>query len=136
MCGGVYFEHEGRGVRVHFSGPGARLPVRRRDGGVQLLPWGRRPQQAGQLPLGGWARLEAIRTGRWDRWFPVPVKLTLKRFMEQDAGNRPCWYDLIRGQWIQGLVAREGSERRVYVVVIEPEPAGAVHVRWPRILSG
>jgi hypothetical protein len=136
MCGGVYFEHEERDVRVYFPNPGARLPVRCRKGGVGLLPWGRRPQQAGQLPLGGWARLEAIYAGRWDRWFPVPVKLVLKSFMEPDIEGHARWYDLTRGQWIQGLVAREGSERRVYVVVGEPELAEAVHARWPRILSG
>jgi hypothetical protein len=107
-----------------------------RRGGVELLPWGRRPAQAGSLPLGSRARLETIYTGRWDRWFPVPVKLPVQSFMEKDLEGRSHWYDLTRGQWIQGLVARCRHERRVYVVTVEPELPDSIHDRWPRILSG
>jgi len=48
----------------------------------------------------------------------------------------PHWYDLTRGQWIQGLVARHRQERRLYVVTLEPEMEDAIHTRWPRIMSG
>ncbi len=136
MCNGVYYTVNDQDVRVYFPNPKAMLPVRRRSGDGELLAWGRRPDQAGRLPLGGWARLDAIYSGRWDRWFPVPVKLTVKSFMEKDLEDRSHWYDLTRGQWIQGLVARHEHERRVYVVTVEPELAEAVHARWPRIMSG
>jgi hypothetical protein len=56
--------------------------------------------------------------------------------MEKDLEGHSHWYDLTRGQWIQGLVARHRQERRIYVVTIEPELAEAVHDRWPRIMSG
>jgi len=110
--------------------------VKTRTGGVALLVWGRRHEQAGQLPLGGWARLDSIHAGRWDRWMPVPVKLPLKSFMERDFEGHSHWYDLTRGQWIQGLVARARYERRVYVVTLEPELPDTPHERWPRIMSG
>ncbi|WJW76315.1 hypothetical protein QVG61_04265 [Thiohalobacter sp. IOR34] len=135
MCSGVYYGFEGEDHRVYFPNPRATLPVRRRDGSTILLPWGRRREQAGQLPLGGWARLDAIHGGRWDRWLPVPVKLPIKSFMEKDIEGQSHWYDLTRGKWIQGLVARNGHERRVYVVTVTPEMADAVHERWPRILA-
>lgn len=135
MCGGVEYRIQGEDIRVYFPNPRAALPVRRRDGKVERLPWGRRRQQAGDLPLGGWARLDSIHAGRWDRWFPVPVKLPVRRFMEKDIEGRTHWYDLTPGKWIQGLVARDGRERRVYVVTVAPEMAEAVHERWPRILA-
>ena len=134
MCGGVYYKHGGQDVRVYFPNPAAMLPVKRKSGGEELLPWGRRQQQKGVLPLGGWARLESIYAGRWDKWFPVPVKLPIQSFMEKDLEGHTHWYDLTRGQWIQGLVARNNSEQRVYVVTIVPEMEDAVHDRWPRIL--
>jgi len=56
--------------------------------------------------------------------------------MEQDLEGRSQWYDLTKGQWIQGLVARYQHERRVYVVTVEPELADAIYSRWPRIMSG
>jgi hypothetical protein len=136
MCAGVYYSIHGVDVRLYFPNPKAQLPVRARDGSVTLLLWGRRHDQAGVLPLGGWARLDGIYAGRWDRWMPVPVKLPVKSFMERDFEGHSHWYDLTRGQWIQGLVARERHERRVYVVTVEPELADTPHERWPRIMSG
>ena len=136
MCGGVYYSINDRDVRVYFPNPKAQLPVKVRTGGIGILAWGRRREQAGTLPLGGWARLDSIYAGRWDRWFPVAVKLPVKSFMEKDLEGHSHWYDLTKGQWIQGLVARRRQERRIYVVTIEPELADAVHDRWPRIMSG
>jgi len=136
MCGGVYYLIDGEEVRVYFPNPRAMLLVRRRDGSVELLPWGRRKSQAGRLPLGGWARLDSIYAGRWDKWFPRPVKLMVSQFMEKDIEGNSHWFDVTAGKWIQGLVASYGNERRVYVVTIAPEHEEAVHDRWPRILSG
>ncbi len=136
MCGGVYYTVNGQDVRVFFPNPKAMLPVKRKSGEVELLAWGRRKGQGGHLPLGGWARLDSIYAGRWDCWFPVPVKLTVKSFMEKDIGGNSHWFDITKGQWIQGLVARDKNEQRVYVVTVTPEMAEAVHERWPRILSG
>ena len=136
MCGGVYYTHNGRDVRVYFPNPKAQLPVIQRDGTTGLLAWGRRQEQHGRLPLGGWARLDSIYAGRWDRWFPVPVKIPVKSFMEKDLEGHSHWYDLTRGQWVQGLVARDAHERRIYVVTVEPELEDAIHERWPRIMSG
>ena len=136
MCGGVYYTIQNQDTRVYFPNPKALLPVKPRAGGIKTLAWGRRREQAGALPLGGWARLDSIYAGRWDRWFPVPVKIPVKSFMEKDLEGHSHWFDLTRGQWIQGLVARYQHERRVYVVTIEPELPEAVHDRWPRIMSG
>ncbi len=136
MCGGVLYSHNGQEARVFFPNPKAVLPVRTRTGATTLLPWGRRQQQAGKLPLGGWARQESIYAGRWDRWFPVPVKLPIASFMETDIESHKHWYDLTQGQWIQGLVARDKHEQRLYVVTIEPELEDAIHERWPKIMAG
>jgi hypothetical protein len=81
-------------------------------------------------------RLDTIYSGRWDRWFPVPVRLQIMSFMEKNFEGHNHWYDLTRGQWIQGLVALHGHECRVYVVTVEPELADAVNEQWPRIMSG
>lgn len=136
MCVGVYYSVHDQDIRVYFPNPKAQLPVRIRNGSSITLAWGRRHQQTGTLPLGGWAHLDSIYAGRWDRWFPVAVKIPVKSFIEKDLEGHGHWYDLTKGQWIQGLVARHRQERRVYVVTIEPELAEAIHDRWPRIMSG
>jgi hypothetical protein len=135
MCGGVYYTHNGQDIRVYFPNPNARLPVREKNGSICLLPWGRRSKQPGHLPLGGWARLDSIYGGRWERWFPVPIKVPVKSFMEKDLEDHSHWYDLTRGKWLQGLVARDRHEQRVYIVTIDPEMENSSHNRWPRIMS-
>ncbi|MET0028164.1 MAG: hypothetical protein ABW101_11055 [Candidatus Thiodiazotropha sp.] len=135
MCQGVYYLINNQEVRSEFSNPRACLPVRTKGGTVALLPWGRRRQQAGKLPLGGWARLDAIYGGHWDRWRPRPVKLDIRQFMESDIEEKHCWFDVTPGKWVQGLVAHWEQERRVYVVTITPEMDDALYERWPRILS-
>ena len=136
MCGGVSYSEGQQAIRCYFPNPYAQLPVVTRHNSVVMVRWGRRRGEQGQLPLGGWARLESIRTGVWDRWQPRPVRLQLQGFMEKDIEGKSHWFELTSGQWIQGLVARQGSEQRVYVVTINPEMAEAVHPRWPRIVSG
>lgn len=136
MCDGVYYLINGREVRTYFPNPKACLPVKKRSGGVEQLPWGRRKNQAGHLPLGGWARLDTVYEGRWDRWFPKPVKLMISQFMEKDFEGSSHWYDLTPGKWVQGLAAHYEQERRIYVVTITPEHEDAIHERWPRIMTG
>ena len=136
MCGGVLFTNKGQEVRVFFPNPEAVLPVRTRSGAIELMTWGRRKENQGRLPPGGWARLDSIHAGRWDKYFPVPVKLPVTRFMEKDRHGHSHWFLVTGGHWIQGLVAREAGERRVYVVTIKPALEGTVHDRWPRIMTG
>jgi len=136
MCGGVYFEHSGSVLRHYFPNPKAVLPVQKKDGSIILLPWGRRQQQMGSLPMGGWARLESIYTGKWDKYFPRAVKLPVLSFMEKDFAGQSHWYDLNKGQYIQGLLAKYNHEQCIYIVTIEPELEDAqIHNRWPRVVQ-
>lgn len=134
MCDGVYYSLGETDTRYFFPNPSATLPVRQSDGRIVLIPWGRRRQQAGTLPLGGCARREAIHAGRWDRYFPKPVRIGVKAFMLKDYEGHSHWYDLTKGQYLHGLLAREGNEQRVYVVTIEPEMPDSQHAVWPRIV--
>lgn len=135
MCGGVEYIYQGENKRVYFPNPKAHLPVRLKNGEIAYMPWGRRKQQPGQLPMGGWARHDSIKMGVWDKWFPKPVKIIVQQFMEKDMEDNSHWFDLSRGKWIQGLLARNGQEKRVYVVTITPVLEDAVHDRWPRIMG-
>ncbi|MCG7989356.1 MAG: hypothetical protein JAZ20_03250 [Candidatus Thiodiazotropha weberae] len=135
MCTAVYYTFNHQEFRTAFADSRACLPVRKKQGDIALLPWGRRKQQAGKLPLGGWARLDAIYGGHWDRWRPLPVKLDIRQFMEINFEGARRWFDVTSGKWIQGLIAHWQHERRVYVVTITPELEDSEYERWPRILS-
>ena len=68
--------------------------------------------------------------------FLKPVIIVVDAFMEKDEQKKSHWYPMTKGQYIQGLLSREGDEQRVYVVTIAPtEPDQLdVHNRWPRIV--
>ncbi len=135
MCGGVEYTNQDKTYTVYFPNPEARLPVRTKSGELALLKWGRRRSQAGQYPQGGWARLESIHKGTWDKYFPTPVKIIVDRFMEKDHDGTSHWFDLNKGEFIQGLLVGKDNDQRIYVVTIEPDQKNAIHDRWPRIIS-
>ena len=134
MCGAISFEDNGELVNVYFPNPRAMLPVLTKQQERVKLPWGRRKNQTGNLPMGGWARLDSIHQGRWNKYFAKPVKLAVSAFMEKDIEGTPHWYPIIKGQYLQGLLAQYGGERRIYVVTITPQREDSLHERWPRII--
>lgn len=137
MCGGVKFKHEGKELVVYFPNPKAVLPVRLKSAEHSLIRWGRRKEEQGALPAGGWARHESVLKGVWDKYFPKPVLISVDQFMEKDRAGKSHWYPLTQSSYIQGLIANDRHEQRVYVVTIAPEDDEneAVHDRWPRIVN-
>lgn len=135
MCLAVEFLYEGKEYTPYFPNPYAMLPVLSKNGTATLLPWGRRQSQAGNLPLGGWARLESIKKNVWQKYFPIAVKLPIRRFAEKDIEGKTHWSTLQDDQFVQGLVARYDNEVRIYIVTVIPIEPDAIHDRWPRILT-
>lgn len=137
MCGGVRYHFNGREQTVYFPQPNAMLPVRRRDGSVSLVTWGRREGEEGRLPQTGWARLDSLKAGKWDRFFPKPVLIVVDQYMEKDKQGKSHWFTNITGNYIQGCLVREGDEQRVYVVTITPTIPEilAIHDRFPKIVQ-
>jgi len=74
MCGGVRYNS----IQVYFPNPQTQLSVIMKDGNISLLPLGRRKEQEGNLPLGGWARLDSINAGKWEYVQPTPVKIAVE----------------------------------------------------------
>ncbi len=136
MCGGVFYLHDNEEKRFYFPNPASVLPVKTKNGNSELICWGRREKQRGSLPLGGWARRESILSGRWDKYFPTPVKIPVSQFMEKDIEGTSHWYDITKGKYIQGLLSRDkySHTHRVYIVTIEPQFDNAIYHRWPRII--
>ena len=130
----VVFHHQGKIYTVYFARANAMLPVKLATGGIKLVTWGRRQQENSEMPLGGWARIQSIHEGKWTQYFPKPVLLPIEKFMKTDFEGHIHWYEVTKGQWIQGLLANLDEEYRVYIVTITPEVLDICHDRWPRIV--
>jgi hypothetical protein len=137
MCGAIKFHHGNTEMTVYFPNPTAALPVRLKSGGHGLIRWGRRNDEPGMLPAGGWARYDSVLDGAWDKYFPKPVLITAGQFMEKDRQGKSHWYTLAAATYIQGLIARDGDEQRIYVVTIDTDNGDHedIHECWPRIVN-
>ncbi len=135
MCGGAQFHIDGQTIKTYFPNPKARLPVLTRNGEQILVPWGRRENQPGHAPQGGWARLESIKSGIWQRFKPRPVKIIVAAFMEKDSTGDSHWFELDRQQFIQGLITTDGSFKRLYVVTEDNPVSCHKSGRWPRVME-
>ncbi|RDH43127.1 hypothetical protein [Zooshikella ganghwensis] len=135
MCGGVTYQQAEETIRTFFPNPKSCLPVRNKRGQVLLIPWGRREKQPGFTPLGGWARLESIYSGKWSNYNPRPVKIIIDGFMEKDQLGNSQWYSLGKDEFIQGLLVEDAGITRVYVVTVTDPQSQHKSARWPRILK-
>src|SRR5579872_5556885 len=120
----VIFNYQGKTYTISFTQAKAFLPIILKNGECKLVTWGRREHENSELPLGGWARLTSIKNEkdqRWNMYLPKSVQIPIDKFMEKNFEGRPCWYEVTKGKSVQGLLAHEGNEYRVYVVTIDPE---------------
>jgi len=83
------------------------LPVEE-DDGVHLYHWGNR-EKAWGLPKTGWARLESVQDGLWDRlkpkliWIPSAYGFEKKKWFKTEGG-------------IKGLKVRSHNLTRIYIL--------------------
>ena len=142
MCGGVQvssrYTRDQVAARIYFPNPKAQLPVLI-GGAIEWLPWGRRREQAGHGPAGGWARAESVTEGKWVKYHPVEAVVVVERFMEKDEARASHWFerDGSGELLIDALVIGTDDDRRVYIVTSAPPEAFAwVHDRWPMLAPG
>ncbi len=138
MCGGVqYTDKANKTWTIYFPNPKAALPVLKRNGEIEWVPWGKRKEEADDgFYQGGWARLDAIHAGKWAKLNAKPVMLPVQAFMEKDEVRQSHWITVPQGQVIQGLLAVQANQTRVYVVTTEtPTEYAWVHDRWPRLVN-
>lgn len=138
MCGGVEAREAENIWKIYFPNPKAAIPVLLEGSGqLDWIAWGRRKEQPGFGPEGGWARLSTVQAGGWTKYNPRRAFSLVQRFMEKEgrAGEKnriSHWFDVPEGYALECLVIGEGEQRRVYVITTEPPTEYAwIHDRWP-----
>lgn len=138
MCGGVEAREAEKVWKIYFPNPRAALPVLLQDGGqLDWIQWGRRKEEPGDGPPGGWARLSTVQAGGWVRHRPQRGLAMVQRFMEEDGypgdkNRQSHWFDVPEGYALECLVVGEGDQRRVYVETTDaPAEYAWLHDRWP-----
>lgn len=104
-----------QGRKISFMDKSPMLPVRI-GGKNHYIPWGRKINQASNLPLGKRLWLTELRSQVFSRYFPRAVNIMVDAFLERDKHEQLRWTRLVKGQCLQGVLLRDAQELRVYVV--------------------
>lgn len=138
MCGGVEAREAEKVWKIYFPNPKAALPVLLEGSGqIDWIQWGRRQEQPGGGPPGGWARLSTVQTGGWAKHQPRRGLVIVQRFMEKDGkpgdkSRQSHWFDVPDGYALRCLVIGEGEQQRAYIVTTDaPTELAWIHDRWP-----
>jgi hypothetical protein len=135
MCCAIEFDDQ----LLYFK-DAPTLPVLRRDGGVEWVPWGvpYGSDAAGLVP-GACARHESILAGKWRHLNPRPVRILCSAFMERDSRRTEHWFPIDETQAIQGaliVIEHRHPVQHGAIVYVVTEPAdtemSVVHDRQPR----
>jgi len=137
MCGGIEARDAQKSYKVYFPSPKAAIPVLSKDGiDLGWVRWGRRKGEPGGTPQGGWAKLDTVDRGGWDKYHPQHVLGLVERYMEKDSERTSHWFDVGQGFALECLLVGEGDDQRVYVVTTSPPPEYAwIHDRWPLLAA-
>ena len=119
-------------VKVTFPNPRAALLM---DEDRDLwLPWGRRREQPGGHPEGGWAREESLSKPFWTRWQPQVVWTFPAQWMEKDPSGRSHWFEVPHGQGIRCLRLDGAPGTPVYVITVPSQGEYQdIHDRMPAL---
>jgi len=135
MCGGLEFrQRNNETIRVLFPNPKAALLV---DPAMNTwLPWGRRKEQPGDWPDGGWARFESLHKGYWKRWGSERTLIWPLRWMEKDRQRKSQWFDLPPGHALVCLTLTKAPGTPIYVVTspAEGDYLTDIHDRIPKLV--
>ena len=95
-------------------------------------PWGKHKQEDIDLPTGAFLMLSDLLNGRYDAWFPKLVWLPIRGFyLPQRSGG--SWYHLHPKQRIECVVLSCAGERRLYWVMLVPNPQIVSLAVWPKV---
>lgn len=133
LSGAGFEAFDFRTTKVYFPNPRAAILV---DPEQDLwLPWGRRKNQPGDWPEGGWARHESLDKPYWQRWQPEPVTVHPLRWMEKDRTGRSRWFDLGPEQGIACVKLALAPGTPLYLITrpAEGDYLADIHDRMPLV---
>jgi hypothetical protein len=146
MCDVIEYVRAGERMLVYFDMHHPELPIRRRGGTIDFVTWGTRgdhylnddntPGYLLKFPVGGRATRASILCGGWEKFEPRPVRIVASRFALAHPQLGPVFFALGPGEYIQGLLAQSGAQRRVYIVTVDAPAEHSEHwSEWPRMVT-
>lgn len=98
---------------ITFSA-GARLQIQLADGRPMRMRWGA-VNAGSRWPVGPWVMGEDVRAGRYGE--VTPVRICCQAIYNKEG----TWWIMPAGMGLQGVIIRNGYDKRVYLVMYSGE---------------
>lgn len=118
-----------------------RIPVLKRNGDLDLMPWGVFSHyEPEDLPRGPDVALGKVRDGSLQHRRPRPVKIPAQRYRLSERGKDDQWFPVPVGKCLQGVMLDHDDMRGrsviVYLVSVTAHPMANIgFYRVPRLIS-
>ena len=135
MCAGLMFQKsDGTLFKVYFPIPMVRIPFVTKEGQLLEGIWGRRNKDEFQnenIPVSGWARIESLKSGKWDKYNPEKVYIPAKSYMEKDHERNSHWFDVDEKTNLIGIKLTTKEHNIIYMATRPtPKEFSHIHDRW------
>jgi len=139
MCGGMAFIGKNKELfEVYFPQPYPKIEAFTKDNSKIQCIWGRRSEkefEGSEIPITGWARIEAIKAEKWHKYDPEKVYILPEKYMEKDKYGKSHWFEPPPDKTLVGLLVEAEKHQKVVYVVTVPSPKKYAHIhnRWPML---
>ena len=140
MCGGLIFKTKSseKVITVYFPRPYAMIYGVNSDFEFIKAYWGKRDESEFEkidVPKIGWAKIESLAKGFWDKYNYKNVFIPAYKYMEKDKNGHSHWFDLKKEEFIQGILIVKENLNFIYVVTVPSEgDLKKIHDRWVSIV--
>jgi signal peptidase I len=140
MCGGLIFKTKGTEeiITVYFPRPYATIYGINNDYEFIKAYWGKRDEsefESIEVPKTGWAKIESLAKGYWDKYNYTNVFIPAYKYMEKDKNGHSLWFDLKEEEFIRGILIIKENINFIYVVTVPSEgDFKKIHNRWVSIV--
>lgn len=140
MCAGFIFYKknnlEFKEQKVFFPIPNVKIPYFTNDGIIDLAYWGIRNKSEQEtlkvnFPITGWAKIESIKKGNWNKYNPLKVYIPAIKFMEKDKNKNSHWFELKNDEFVLAILVLKDNLKFCYIVTMPSvSPFNLIHDRW------
>jgi len=117
MCGVMAFKGKSEELyKVYFPQPYPKIEVFTKNNAKIQCIWGRRSDkefEGSEIPITGWARIEAIKAEKWHKYNPEKVYILPEKYMEKDKYGKSHWFEPPLDKTLVGLLVEAKKHQNV-----------------------
>lgn len=140
MCGGLIFKtnKNEQFITAYFPRPYTKIYGVNRELKIIEAYWGKRDEiefKDINMPKTGWARIESLEKGFWNKFEYTKVLIPAYKYMEKDKTGHSHWFMLNENEFIEAILIVKENLNFIYIVTVpSTEEYSKIHNRWVSVV--